>query len=176
MVEDVLPEEKKLQEYFLKVLGPRVWSLSFLLLGVVSYVFINDFIDLSSYQRSLSEDINRFGVSAKYEFALRLSTPAVFWILLCVLYCIYKRVVTYNVIPGTAYEPLMAESQRIMNNSMEQFVLYMFTQLILVTYVQQVYFIVKLVVSLNVLSPDGYSFGWVIPSIGDSVLGFTSFQ
>ena len=124
-------------DFHLKKRGPLLLSICFLFIGVVSYVLINDSIDLSSYQRSLSEDIKRFGVISKYEFALRQSTPAVLWLYFCVLYCMYSRLKTYNVVVGTRHKHRMAESQRILRNSLEQFFIHFFTLFIFVSYIDQ---------------------------------------
>ena len=151
--------EKQLLDYHLKIRSPLMVTTALVLSAVVSYVFIS--IDLSSYQRSLSADINRFGLISKYEFVLRQSTPGVVWLLLCVLYCIYKRLITSNAIPGTRHEPLMAESQRILNNSLEQFVIHIFTLLILVSYIDQEHLIVKTVLVLNALFIIGRVLFWL---------------
>ena len=145
----VSSEETKQNSYQLNVRAPIMTSSSVLFLAFVFYAVLFDKYDFSSYERSINGDLKQFGV--KCEFVLRQSTPAVIWILVCVFCVTTKRATTAAVMPGSRHEYLIAENQRILQNSLEQFVLHIFSQLIMVSYIDQDYLIIKLVPTFSFL-------------------------
>lgn len=91
---------------------------------------------------------------------LQHSTPGVVWLLFCTFYVISKRVGTPAEVPTSGHEHLTQSAKNIFLNSLEQFIMFFVSQLILVSYLTSKQ-VLNLIPTLNLLFIVGRITFWL---------------
>jgi hypothetical protein len=105
---------------------------AFVVLLIFAYALIAHF-DFSKYQSA--SDVNLTHIGPRIKYVLQHSTLGVTWLLFCMFYVISRRVGTLAANPLAGHE-ITEAAKNIFNNSVEQFIMSIMSQLILVTHIE----------------------------------------
>ena len=133
------PKYSEEQRKYMKQFGRR--AIPFLISGAVFNVIIitlviKNKIDLSQYIKTRANDLQ--DIPSKIGFVLKYSTPGVLWLWLCVYSVIRIRVRSPAMDPLANEEQFVLKAKNILQNSFEQFILSLVSQLILITHLDSV--------------------------------------
>ena len=105
-----------------------------LILMAVQVALYTEHLDFGRYQGVNATDLEQVG--PRLQYVLQNATPGVVWLLFSLYIVIGKRMISPALDPGAGYEHTIQLSKNIIQNSLEQFVLSVVSQLILVTYLE----------------------------------------
>ena len=93
---------------------------------------LNDVIDFS---KLVTIDVHSLAdIQSRIGFVLKYSTTGVLWIIRCLFTIMYRRTTSPAMDPTCGADHLLVRQRNVLNNSMEQFILSLVSQLILVQY------------------------------------------
>lgn len=149
-------EEKEEMKRFMR--GFRIQSIiSIIFFAIMGYLVINEKINLAGNIKV--EELK--DLPSRIVFVLKYLTLGVTWILFCIFYVGSKRGGSPAVNPLSGHEHLTQAAKNILNNSMEQFIISAVSQLILVSNVDSVETIYKLIPAVNVIFLIGRITFWL---------------
>lgn len=149
-------EEKEVMKEYMKGASLVAYA-GFAYLGVIVYLLLNNRMpDLSGGVKAT--DLTNF--SSKAEFVFRLQAVNVAWLLFSMFYVVSKRVRSGAVNPMAGYEDKVLLASKHFNNTLEQFVMSLTSQLVLITFLDSVT-ILKIIPTLNLLFIVGRVFFWL---------------
>jgi len=147
--------------------------LAIVFLGSVTYALLYNKIDFSQYQSTTAQDLKEIGPRIK--FVLQQSTLSVTWLLFCMYYVISKRAGSPAVDPLSGHEKRTEMAKNNFNNSLEQFIMSIMSQLILVTHLEPES-ILNVIPTLNLLFIMGRITFWLgYPKYRTFGFGVTAF-
>jgi len=129
----------------------------FAILGVIAWALIYQKLDFGRYQGIKAYTLTQ--LPARWEYVLRHSTLGVLWLLFCFGYVGIQRSNTPAMDPSAGYEHVTQMSKNIFLNSLEQFVMSVFSQLILVTYLEPKY-VLNVIPAMNIMFFVGRVLFW----------------
>ncbi len=127
--------EKERQE--IKAIWARnlpLMAVSWAVLGIVAYALLNNKINLNQYNKTPPQNLTDIGPRIK--FVLQSSTLSVVWLAFCMFNVGLRRSFTPAINPLAGHEKRTEAAKNIFTNSLEQFTMSIFSQLILVTYLE----------------------------------------
>jgi hypothetical protein len=150
-------EEQQFIRDHMKRLQPYMIS-GFIFVSLMAYIVFNNTIDFAKFSKTSVKDLADFPSRIKY--VLKHLSLGITWILMSVYFVIHRRVGTPAVDPMHGYERITEAAKNNLTNSIEQFLLSAFSQLILITDLDAIY-ILRVIPALNFLFIFGRITFWL---------------
>lgn len=147
VIEEVIKTSNPMMSYWKSAtIGGMV---SFLFISILSLIVFDD----NYYNINISGKMNVFQLSSywhKLEFVLCHQIIGISWILLNMFYVISKRATNESINPMSGNEDMTLMARNIMQNSIEQFLMSSFAQIISISFIEA-NILIKIIPLINIL-------------------------
>ena len=124
-------DKQKMKKFFIGGIPAMIGGQLFAI-GYIALV-LSDWIDFSKSVNTRVEEL--VDIQSRIGYVLRYSTPGVMWIIRCMFAVMLRRSLSPAMDPSAGAEHHVQNAKNILNNSFEQFVLALVSQLILVQHI-----------------------------------------